>query len=238
MVQDFSHILFLVQDFPHICCFHILFLSQDFPHFYFFHVLFWVQDFVIFDFFILFFGSKFSSYLFFFRIFFLRIVCIFNFLYSLFCLGFPWYIFFFIFFFGLPALAGRVLWNRICPSFRPSVCPGFFLELYHYFFLNFSMRLETHIKLCMTEPDFPEKNISSQKFLTMLKSFVINFYWICWIMKIDIICCVPAQIPYLGKFLRYGPKCFQPIRLQDFLINHISRTLNLIIRFLWILLGC
>ena len=41
-----------------------------------------------------------------------------------------------------------------------------------------------------------------------------------------IICCVPAQIPYFGKFcfLRYGPKCSQPIRLQDFLINHISRT--------------
>ena len=41
-----------------------------------------------------------------------------------------------------------------------------------------------------------------------------------------IIWCVPAQIPHLGKisFLRYGPKCSQPIRLQDFLINHISRT--------------
>ena len=25
-------------------------------------------------------------------------------------------------------------------------------------------------------------------------------------------------------FLRYGPKCSQPLRLQDFLINHISRT--------------
>ena len=36
-------------------------------------------------------------------------------------------------------------------------------------------------------------------------------------MKIYVICCVPAQIPYLGKilFLRYGPKCSQPIRLQD-----------------------
>ena len=136
------------------------------------------------------------------------------------------YIYFFIFFFRPPALVGRVLWNRICPSFHPSVCPGFFLELYHYFFLNFSMRLQTHMKLCMTEPDFPEKIFLSQKFLNMLKSFVINFYWICWVMKIYIICCVPAQIPYLGKlwFLRYGPKCFQTIRLQDFLINHISRT--------------
>ena len=37
--------------------------------------------------------------------------------------------------------------------------------------------------------------------------------------------CVPVQIPYLAKYLfqRYGPKCSQPIRLQYFIINHISR---------------
>ena len=65
-----------------------------------------------------------------------------------------------------------------------------------------------------------------QSFLNLLKNFAINFYWICSIMKINIICCDPAQIPYLGKFLflRYGPKYSQPVRLQDFLINHISRT--------------
>ena len=45
-------------------------------------------------------------------------------------------------------------------------------------------------------------------------------------MEIYIICCVHAQIPFLGQFLflKYGPKCSQPIRLQDFLINHISRN--------------
>ena len=44
--------------------------------------------------------------------------------------------------------------------------------------------------------------------------------------KIYIICCVLAQIPYLGKrlFQRCGSKYSQPIRLQDFLINPISRT--------------
>ena len=132
----FSYFLF-VSGFSSFLFFHILFCVQDFPHIWSFHISFWFKIFAIFAFF-----SVFS--------FSLRIVCIFNFLYSLFCLGFPWYIYFFIFFFGPPALAGRVLWNRICPSFRPSVCPGFFLEFYHYFFLNFSMRLETHIKLCMT----------------------------------------------------------------------------------------
>ena len=49
---------------------------------------------------------------------------------------------------------------------------------------------------------------------------------ICSTTKIYIICCVPAQILYLGKFwfLRYGPKCSQSVRSQYFLINHISRT--------------
>ena len=65
-----------------------------------------------------------------------------------------------------------------------------------------------------------------QGFLNLLEYFDINFYWIWSIMKIYIIYFVPAQIPYFGKFLilRYGPRCSQPVRLQDFLINHISRT--------------
>ena len=63
-------------------------------------------------------------------------------------------------------------------------------------------------------------------FLNLLKNLVINFYWACSIVKIYIICYVLAQIPCLGKFLSlgYGRKCSQPIRLQDFLINHISIT--------------
>ena len=63
-------------------------------------------------------------------------------------------------------------------------------------------------------------------FFNLLKNLVFNFYWICSIMKIYIICCVLTQIPYLEKFLflRYRWKYSQPIRLQDFLINHISKT--------------
>ena len=40
-------------------------------------------------------------------------------------------------------------------------------------------------------------------------------------MKFYAICCVLAQILYLGKiwFLRYGPKCSWPTRLQDFKSN-------------------
>ena len=89
------------------------------------------------------------------------------------------------------------------------------------------------MKLCMTTwffwKTFWLKNWENgQKigFLNLKKNLVINFHWSCSIMKIYIICYVPAQIPYLGKilFLRYRPKCSQPIRLQDFLINYFSRT--------------
>ena len=54
---------------------------------------------------------------------------------------------------------------------------------------------------------------------------VINFDRICSVIKIYIICCIPAQIPYLGKtlFLRYRPKCSQSVRWQDFNINCFSR---------------
>ena len=50
------------------------------------------------------------------------------------------------------------------------------------------MMLETHVKLCVTQPDFPEKNFflknwengpkMGQKLglLNILKNFVINFY--------------------------------------------------------------
>ena len=140
----------------------------------------------------------------------------------------------------------------VLPPFQPSIClficSGVFLELYHYFFLNFCVVLETNMKLCVTEPDFLEKTFLPLKlgkwtkngpkivcFFDLLKNLVINFYWICFIMKTYIVICVPVQIPYLGKilFLRYGPKCSQPMRFQDFLINHISRK-NQWIKIAWV----
>ena len=120
--------------------------------------------------------------------------------------------------------------KSILPSIRALVYPEIFLELDHYFFLSFCMVLETHGKLCLTELDIFGKEVFAPKigkmglkyaknsfFLELLKNVVINLYWICSIMKINIIYCVLAQIPYLGKilFLRCGSKCFQPIWLQD-----------------------
>ena len=125
------------------------------------------------------------------------------------------------------------------PNFHLCICLAIFLELFNQFFLNFGMALETQMKSCVTELDFPEKICLLSKLVKWTKNepmkkqsyyfchyFVIIFYWICSIMKIYIICSVTAQILYLGKylFLKYEPSCSQPFRLQDFLINHISRT--------------
>ena len=59
-------------------------------------------------------------------------------------------------------------------SVHPSICPSvsleFFLELYLRFFLNFSMVLETHMKLCVTEPDFLGKYFLPQKFRKWTKN--------------------------------------------------------------------
>ena len=51
-----------------------------------------------------------------------------------------------------------------------------------------------------------------------------KFWSLFFIMKTYIICCVHAQIPYSRKclFLRYGPKCFQPVRLQDKSPEHLQ----------------
>ena len=77
------------------------------------------------------------------------------------------------------------------------------------------MVLETHMKWCVTARFF-RKNFSPKNKGNRLK---IGFFDL---KKISIICCVvPAQILYLGNivFVRYRPKCFQHIRLQNFLVN-------------------
>ena len=54
-------------------------------------------------------------------------------------------------------------------------------------------------------------------FLKFVRKFS-DFFGIWCVMKVYAICCILAQIPYLGKFwfLRYEPKCSWVIRLQDF----------------------
>ena len=60
--------------------------------------------------------------------------------------------------------------------------------------------------------------------------FLVLYFFISVVYNESLYYCnsfMLEQISYLGKFwfLRYGPKCSWPIRLQDFSINH--RTLKL-----------
>ena len=65
---------------------------------------------------------------------------------------------------GPLAAARRVLWNRVCPSFHPAIFLDVFLELDDLISLNFSMVLETLIKLCVTDLDILEKLFLPPKF--------------------------------------------------------------------------
>ena len=129
------------------------------------------------------------------------------------------------FFIGPPALAGGVLLNRVCPSFRQSFRPSFclsvrFLGIASLVFSKFCNDARNSCEVVRDTTGFSRKIFFPQKLgkwtkmgqkqglLNILKNFVINFYWVFSIIKIYIICCFPAQIPYLEKFwfLRYGPK--------------------------------
>ena len=109
------------------------------------------------------------------------------------------------------------------------------------------MVLETQMTFCVTEPDFFRKTSFAQNtgkmgqnwakntvFLNSLKK-LLNFYWMCSMMKIYIIYCVftiyfillfSVLNLFLVKilFLRHRPKCSLPVRLQYFQKNEISRT--------------
>ena len=108
------------------------------------------------------------------------------------------------------------------------------------------MALEIHMKLCVKEPDVLKKKIGGEggewpetgpktgffEFIEKFGHYILlnlfcneNLYAYINLYN-ENLCCVPSQIPNLGTFLflRYEPKCSQPIRLQGFLTNHISGT--------------
>ena len=99
--------------------------------------------------------------------------------------------------------------------------------------------LETQMKLCMTELDFPGNFFLPQKlgkwtqngqktgfFLIYWKIYSLIFteYDLWWKFILFVVFLHKSHWKFL--FLRYGPKCSQPIRLQDFLIKRISRRNN------------
>ena len=138
--------------------------------------------------------------------------------------------------FGPPAVAGRVYEVRsvrlsALPSFRlsghfPRIVSLVFPKFWHgarYSYevvrdrAGFSRKLFLPHKLGKWTKNaflkFIEK--SSHKFLLNLLYNENLYHQLCY-----------CKIPYQGKvlLLRYGSKYSQPIRLQDFLINHTSRT--------------
>ena len=98
-----------------------------------------------------------------------------------------------------------------------------------FFFFNYYYREKVTYPLCWENGSKLGKWIKNgpkTACFEFIEIFFIKFCLISSIMQIFIICCVSAKIPHMGKFLflRYNPKYSQPIRLQDCLINNISRT--------------
>ena len=115
---------------------------------------------------------------------------------------------------GSLAVAGRVLWIGVCPSFCPSVLPfGSFLGIG---WLVFSETQHGVRGLCIVVHEnriFLKK--LSQKLgkwvknrggLDLLENLVINCFWIWFVKKVHIICCILALILCLEKmwFLRWA----------------------------------
>ena len=106
-----------------------------------------------------------------------------------------------------PAVAESILWNRVCPSFPLDICQGVFLEFNHEISLDFAMVLETLIKLWFTARFFGKtfllqklgKWAKNTGFFILKKKLVINFHWICSIMKMLIICCVFLHKSYIWE---------------------------------------
>ena len=119
------------------------------------------------------------------------------------------YVFNFMYVFWIP-------WHRLegsCEigSVHPSsvLLSRRFLGMVSLVFSKFWHVLESHIMLCWTESDFNKKKFAPKKFFLLNLCCNENFH--------------KCHIWENFWFLRYGPKCSQPIRLQDFLNNHISR---------------
>ena len=62
-------------------------------------------------------------------------------------------------------------------------------------------------------------------FFGFLKNFVISFSWKQSKIKTNIVIDISSPVPFLAKIWlsSYGPKCCQPIKLQDSLKCNISR---------------
>ena len=136
--------------------------------------------------------------------------------------------------------------NRKGPieSLRPSICPpvlpsfslsGRFLGIVSLIFSKFWYGARTPCEVVCDRARFSRKIFFAPKidkmgqkqgFFNLLECLVINF-----LLNLTynenlyyLLCSCTNTMLQKTFFQRYRPKCSQPIRLQDFLINHISRT--------------
>ena len=113
-----------------------------------------------------------------------------------------------------PAVAGRVLWNRVCLSFRPSFrLSRRFLWIVSLTFFKFWHGARNPYEVVRDRADFRWKIFLPQKLengpkmgqkqglLNLLKNIVINFFWILSIKKFYNIYCIYYTNPILGKNL-------------------------------------
>ena len=89
------------------------------------------------------------------------------------------------------------------------------------FFSKFRHSVRNTYLVARGRSKFFRKILSPREFLK-----IDIFFWICSVMKVFSICCVSVQILYLGKiwFVRYRPKCAQPVRLCPFDFSHFYGT--------------
>ena len=129
-------------------------------------------------------------------------------------------------------LEGSYKIGSVCPSILPSILLSFrlsgsFLGIGPLVFSETQDGVRGSCLVVHDRAGFFKKSLftprmgkmsQKQGFLNLLENLAINFFWIWSIKKFYNICCILTQIPYLGKiwFLRYGPKCSRPIRLQYF----------------------
>ena len=102
------------------------------------------------------------------------------------------------------AAAERILWNRDCLFFSPVDCL-YFLGIWSLYFYEFWHGARNSDKVVHDRAGVFGKNLfyslnwGNEPNLNLKKNLVINFHWICSIMRVCIICCVPAQILYWKK---------------------------------------
>ena len=84
---------------------------------------------------------------------------------------------------GPSAEAGWVLWNRVCPSFHPSVRPSrHFLGIGLFCFFLILVVVRNPYELVWAEPDFVEKVVLLEKWWKLAQNIFFEFVEKFWLL--------------------------------------------------------